>query len=40
MTTMLTPTLEKRLQKLAKAAGRRPEQMLKLVAEFGVELSQ
>lgn len=35
MTTMLTPTLERRLQKLAKATGRTPEQMLKLVAEYG-----
>lgn len=35
MITMLTPPLEKRLQKLAKAAGRTPERMLKLVAEYG-----
>lgn len=35
MTIMLTPSLEKRLQKLAKAAGHTPERMLKLVAEYG-----
>lgn len=35
MTIMLTPQLEKRLQKLAKTAGRTPEEMLKLVAEYG-----
>lgn len=35
MAIMLTPSLEKRLQKLAKVAGRTPEQMLKLVTEYG-----
>lgn len=35
MAIMLTQPLEKRLQKLAKAAGRTPEQMLRLVTEYG-----
>ena len=35
MTIMLTPPMEKRLQKLAGSAGHTPEQMLKLVAEHG-----